>query len=80
MSWPRLVLKSGAVATLTYFMYSYATDHRPDWDCYATEKRQPNWEGIGDNVTEQFSSICYSGFIIALVACIVCLVEIVNKF
>ena len=50
-----------------------------DWDCYATDKRNPNGDGIGENVTAQFTAIIYTGFFITLIASFVSIVELINK-
>ena len=42
MGWPRLCLKFLGEALLTYNFYDYATTHKPDWECWATDFRQPN--------------------------------------
>ena len=42
MGWPRLCLKFGVEALLTYNFYHYATTEKNAWDCYATSFRQPN--------------------------------------
>ena len=79
MSWPRLILKLGAECILCYNFYNYNNGKRPEWDCYATAKRQPNGDGIGTNVTEQFSSVISTGFYITLIAALCSCLEVVNK-
>ena len=79
MSWPRLVIKGLVEGLLCYNFYHYATAERPDWDCFATDKRQPNGLGEGENITEKFTTVIYSGFIVTLVALLISLVEMCNK-
>ena len=86
-SWPRLILKALAEGIICYNFYHYSGAHRPDWDCWATERRQPygtlkgasNDGGSGENMTDQFSSIINMGFYVSLFACIVTILEIINK-
>ena len=43
MTWPRLVIKGIVEAVIVYNAYRYATVHKTeDWECYATESKQPN--------------------------------------
>ena len=79
MTWPRLILKGAVESILCYNFYDYATTHRTAWDCYATDKKQPNDVGLGINITEQFTAVIYAGFILSLVGCGITFLEIVNK-
>ena len=78
MTWPRLIMKFGVETILAWNFYSYATEHRPDWDCFATDKKQPNG-AVGENMTEIFTQVIYTGFIIALVGACLSFLEIINK-
>ena len=85
MTWPRLCLKAGTVALLTYNFYDYATTHsttrQPDpWECFATDYRQPNSDGIGENMSAAFDKLIWCGFYVCLAALIISTVEIINKF
>ena len=56
-TWPRLIMKAGIEGILCYNFYHYGGSHRPDYDCWATERRQPNGSlrgesGIGENMTD----------------------------
>ncbi len=78
MTWPRLCIKGIAQAVLCYNFYSYGTEHRPEWDCFATNKKQPN--GIeGENMTEAFTTVINYGFYLTLVGCLVTFVEMITK-
>ena len=85
MTWPRLILKSGVCALLTYNFYHYATTHAttnqdPAWECFATDFRQPNADGEGENMSAAFESLIMFGFYVALCATIISAIEIINKF
>ena len=85
MTWPRLILKAGTEGLLAYNFYHYATFHAttsqdPSWECFATDYRQPNADGIGENMSAAFTSLIFTGFYIALFGCAVSVLEIINKF
>ena len=80
MSWPRLIVKLGIESILAYNFYNYnSDDKKPDWECWATDKRQPNGIGVGENMTEQFSSVITVGFYLSLIAACCSCVEVINK-
>ena len=81
MGWPRLVLKFGVEALLTYNFFHYATTEKADWDCFATDRRQPSPVDIdgAENMTAQFTSVIYTGFVVALIASCISFIEIINK-
>ena len=80
MSWPRLILKGGIEALLAYnFSHYNGSKHRPDWDCFATDKKQPNGLGNGENVSAEFETIVNLGFILCLVGCGISGLEMINK-
>jgi uncharacterized membrane protein HdeD (DUF308 family) len=78
MTWPRLVLKGLVQGMLCWNAYHYATVHRPDWDCYATDKKQPNGTE-GENMTEAFTQVIMYGFYLSLVGVLITLVEMLTK-
>ena len=80
MTWPRLVIKFGVEALIVYNAFKYNTRYKPEWDCFATEAKQPNDFGVGENVTEEFTSVIWGCFILAIIGLINCVVEMVNKF
>ena len=85
MTWPRLILKLGVEGLLTYNFYKYATfyattEQDPSWECFATDYRQPNADGIGENMSAAFTSVCMTGFYIALVGTLISVLELINKF
>ena len=79
MTWPRLILKGGAEALLAWNAYHYTTTHSTDWECFATDKKQPN-DSSGENMSAQFTQVITVGFLIALAGLINCGVEMGNKF
>ena len=74
MGWPRLVIKFGVEALIAYNAYKYNTRYRPDWDCFATEAKQPNDFGIGENVSKEFDSVIWGCFILAIIGLLNCVV------
>ena len=81
MSWPRLIIKFGVEVLLAYNAYNYMTDYKPDWDCWASGKRQPSGvetEGAR-NVTEEFTTVISFMFYGSLVGALVSFLEICNK-
>ena len=80
MTWPRLVLKGLIEGLLAYNFSHYNSDaHRPEWDCFATDKKQPNGDGIGENVSAMFDNIVTAGFYLALIGCGITILEMINK-
>ena len=78
MTWPRLILKGIAEATLAWNCYKYNMK-RDDWDCFANDQKQPNDLGIGRNMTEKFTLVTWACFWICAIGLINCAMEIVNK-
>ena len=79
MSWPRLVIKFGVVAIVCYNFYNYNNAKKPDWECFATDKRQPNGDGIGENMTATFTNVIKLGFWISAISTVVNIIEMLNK-
>ena len=82
MSWPRLILKLGAEALLCWNAYNYSHDKVPDWECWASKKRQPHGHKYYDearNMTDEFTNVISVCFYICLAGVIISLVEMVNK-
>ena len=85
MTMPRLVLKLGVEALLAWNFWKYSTEYAttsqdPPWECYATDFRQPNPDGNGDNMSEAFTQLCWFGFYLSVAATAISIVELVNKF
>ena len=85
MTWPRLIVKTGVTGLLTYNFYHYGTVHDTaqqdePWECFATDFRQPNADGEGENMSAAFEKVIMTGFYVTLAAFIVSVVEIINKF
>ena len=78
MTWPRLIMKGLVQGILCYNFYHYSTAHKTDWDCYATDKKQPN-DSVGENMTEAFTKVISYAFYLSLVGCLVTLVEMMTK-
>ena len=78
MTWPRLVIKGIACGVLCYNFYHYGTTHKNDWDCYATDKKQPNGTE-GENMTEAFTNVINYGFYLCIVGCLVTVIEMITK-
>ena len=82
MTWPRLVVKGLIEAVLCYnFSHYIGPKHRPEWECWATDKKQPsgNGDNDGENVSAMFDNIITAAFYLALVGCIITVIEMINK-
>ena len=85
MTMPRLILKLGVEALLVWNFWKYATEYAttsqdPPWECFSTGYRQPNPVGDGENMSAAFTQLCWFGFYLAVIALVVGVVELVNKF
>ena len=85
MTMPRLILKLGVEALLVWNFWKYATEYAttsqdPPWECFSTGYRQPNPFGDGENMSAAFTQLCWFGFYLAVIALVVGVVELVNKF
>ena len=65
--WPKLLIKVGAYGLLTWLVHRWLYDYATEWDCYATEKVNPN-PVSGRNMTAAFTRALYVEYILCWVA------------